>query len=247
MGRLEGKVAIITGAARGMGAEHARRFVAEGADVVLTDVLDADGEQVAAELGSAALYLHHDVSEEARWAEVVAAAQQRYGKVDVLVNNAGIVAIAPIEQLDLETYQRVVAVNQVGVFLGTRAVLPALERAGGGSIVNISSINGLRGTAGGAAYVSSKFAVRGLTQVTALEGAARGIRANSVHPGLIETPMVVQEDTRAAVEAMAAAIPLGRAAQSSEVTGLVLFLASDESSYITGSEFVVDGGWLAKF
>lgn len=160
MGRLDNKVAIITGAARGMGAAHARAFVAEGAKVVLTDVLDS-GAEVAAELGDSAVFIHHDVSSEQGWADVVIRAEETFGKVDILVNNAAIIAGAPIKDMEPATYERIVAVNQVGVFLGMRAVIPALERAGGGSIVNVSSINGMRASIGSAAYVSSKFAVRG--------------------------------------------------------------------------------------
>ena len=245
MGRLDNKVAIITGAARGMGAAHARAFVAEGAKVVLTDVLDS-GAEVAAELGDSAVFIHHDVSSEQGWADVVIRAEETFGKVDILVNNAAIIAGAPIKDMEPATYERIVAVNQVGVFLGMRAVIPALERAGGGSIVNVSSINGKRASIGSAAYVSSKFAVRGLTQTAALECAPLGIRVNSVHPGLILTPMVDEAVDAETLAAMEAGIPLGRGAQSSEVSEVVVFLASDAASYMTGSEVVVDGGWLTK-
>ena len=246
MGRLDDKVAIITGAARGMGAEHARRFVAEGAHVVLTDVLEEQGKVLVDSLGEAATFARHDVSDEHGWADVVALAERTYGHLDVLVNNAGIVRQALLTETDPALYDRVVAVNQVGVFLGMRAAFPALERAGGGSVVNVSSINGIRGSIGSAAYVSSKFAVRGLTQVGALEGASLGIRVNSVHPGLIATPMVEEVADADAMAFMESTIPMARAARPEEVTALVLFLASDESSYVTGSEHVVDGGWLAK-
>lgn len=245
MGRLDNKVAIITGAARGMGAAHARAFVAEGAKVVLTDVLDS-GEDVAAELGDSALFLHHDVSSEQGWADVVARTEETFGRVDALVNNAAIITSATIKDMDPAAYERIVAVNQVGVFLGMRAVIPALERAGGGAIINVSSINGMRASIGSAAYVSSKFAVRGLTQTAALECAPLGIRVNSVHPGLILTPMVDEAMDADALTAIEAGIPLGRGAQSSEVSEVVVFLASDAASYMTGSEVVVDGGWLTK-
>ena len=250
MGRLDGKVAIITGAARGQGAAEARLFAAEGARVLLGDVLDAEGKALAAELGSRALYTHLDVTDESAWRNAVELAENRFGPVHVLVNNAGIVRVAPLEQTSLDDYMEVIRVNQVGVFLGMRSVIPSMKRSGSGSIVNISSIDGLVGMAMGAAYVSSKFAVRGLTKTAALELGPLGIRANSIHPGGVDTPMVrgigVEPDAGAA-SGLFSNVPLGRIGQPGEIAKLALFLASDESSYSTGSEFIADGGLTAGF
>ena len=242
MGRLDGKVAIITGAAheRGQGAVTARLFVAEGAQVVVTDVLDEEGSRRAEELGPDSVYLHHDVGDEDAWRGVVADAERRFGKVDVLVNNAGIARTAPLAEHSLEDYMAVVAVNQVGVFLGMKHVVPAMLRAGRGSIVNISSVDGLRGMANVVGYVASKWAVRGMTKTAALEYAAQNIRVNSIHPGFIETPIIpVPGETARQLFAHA---PAGRIGQPEDVAPLSLYLASDESGYCTGAEFVVDGG-----
>ena len=243
MKRLEGKVAIITGAAQGMGASHARKFVEEGAKVVLTDLNKEKGEALSAELGENALFVSQNVTSAEDWANVVAEAEKTFGKVDVLVNNAGITMAKSILQTTEEEYRRIVEINQVSVFLGMKTVIPAMQKAGGGSIVNISSMNGL--VAGAIGYTDTKFAVRGMTKAAAIECANYGIRVNSVHPGVIATPMVVQEDTKAAVEAFSKHIPLKRVAEPEEVSNLVLYLASDESSYSTGSEFVIDGGMTA--
>ncbi|RIX52072.1 SDR family oxidoreductase [Paenibacillus nanensis] len=243
MARLEGKVAIITGAAQGMGAAHARRFVAEGAKVVLTDVKEAEGSALASELGENALFIKHNVTSAADWAAVIGRAEEAFGPVHVLVNNAGITTAKSILETSEEEYRRIVDINQVSVFLGMKAVIPSMQKAGGGSIVNISSINGIVGGAVG--YTDTKFAVRGMTKAAALECSHYGIRVNSVHPGVIATPMVVQEDTKAAVEEFAKHIPLKRVAQPEEVSNIVLYLASDESSYSTGAEFIVDGGITA--
>lgn len=243
MNRLEGKVAIITGAAQGMGAAHARRFVEEGAKVVITDLNEEKGAALANELGANALFVKQNVTNEAEWATVVETAEAKFGPVNILVNNAGITMAKSILQVSLEEYRRIVDINQVSVFLGMKTVIPSMQKAGGGSIVNISSINGLVGGAVG--YTDTKFAVRGITKAAALECANYGIRVNSVHPGVIATPMVVQGDTKAAVEEFAKHIPMKRVAQSEEVTNVVLYLASDESSYSTGAEFVVDGGITA--
>lgn len=247
MTRLDGKVAIISGAARGMGAAEARQFVAEGAKVVLGDVLDAEGETVAAELGADAVYRHLDVASAASWADCVADATERFGKVDILVNNAGIFRMASIEELTHEEWATIIAVNQTGVFYGMQAVIPAMKAAGGGSIVNISSVDGLIASTNSLAYVASKFAVRGMTKVAALELGAHGIRVNSVHPGGIATPMVDEALPAEAVDAMFGAMPLGRIGRAEEVSELVTWLASDAASYSTGSEFVIDGGWTAGF
>lgn len=244
MARLEGKVAIITGAAQGMGAAHAQKFIKEGAKVVLTDLNEEKGKALAAELGSNALFIKHNVTSEADWATVVAEAEGAFGPVNVLVNNAGITMAKSILQTTEEEYRRIVDINQVSVFLGMKAIIPSMQKAGGGSIVNISSMNGL--VAGAIGYTDTKFAVRGMTKAAAIECAHYGIRVNSVHPGVIATPMIMQEDTKAAVEAFAQHIPLKRVAQSEEVSNMVLFLASDDSSYSTGSEFVVDGGMTAQ-
>ncbi|NLK00008.1 MAG: glucose 1-dehydrogenase [Clostridia bacterium] len=240
MKRLEDKVAIITGAAQGMGAAHAIRFVDEGAKVVLTDIREEEGLSLSEELGENALFIKHGVTNAQEWAEVVAEAENKFGPVDILVNNAGITMAKSILETTEEEYRNIVDINQVSVFLGTKAVIPSMQKAKGGSIVNVSSINGIVGGAIG--YTDSKFAVRGMTKAAAVECAHYGIRVNSVHPGVIETPMIMQEDTKAAVEEFAQHIPLKRIAKPEEVTNLVLYLASDESSYSTGSEFIVDGG-----
>ena len=242
MGRLEGKTALITGGARGQGAVEAALFAEEGANVVLTDVLDAEGERTADTIGGA--FLHHDVTSEEEWAAVVARTVELHGGIDILVNNAGIYRIGSLIETTLEEYRSVIEVNQVGVFLGMRAVAPAMIEGGGGSIVNISSLAGLRGGGGGIAYGASKWAVRGMTKSAAVVLAPHGIRVNSIHPGVIDTPML--GDTSMAVpgnlEQFAERAPLGRVGQPEEVARLALFLASDESSYSTGSEFVIDGG-----
>ncbi len=243
MNRLEGKVAIITGAAQGMGASHARKFIEEGAKVVITDLNKEKGEALSAELGENALFVSQNVTNAEDWAKVVEEAEKAFGKVDVLVNNAGITMAKSILQMTEEEYRRIVDINQLSVFLGMKTVVPAMQKVGGGSIVNISSMNGL--VAGAIGYTDTKFAVRGMTKAAAIECANYGIRVNSVHPGVIATPMVVQEDTKAAVEAFAKHIPLKRVAEPEEVSNLVVFLASDESSYSTGSEFVIDGGMTA--
>lgn len=244
MARLEGKIAIITGAAQGMGAAHAKKFIEEGAKVVLTDLNEEKGQAFAAELGGDALFVKQNVTNADDWEAVVAEAEKAFGPVNLLVNNAGITMAKSILQMTEEEYRRIVDINQVSVFLGMKAVIPSMQKAGGGSIVNISSMNGLVGGAIG--YTDTKFAVRGMTKAAALECANYGIRVNSVHPGVIATPMVVQEDTKAAVEAFAKHIPMKRVAQSEEVSNMVLFLASDEAGYSTGSEFVVDGGMTAQ-
>ncbi|MGB0876587.1 MAG: glucose 1-dehydrogenase [Mycobacterium sp.] len=238
-GRLDGKVVLISGGARGMGASHAREMVAHGAKVVCGDILDAEGELVAEELGDRARYVHLDVTRREDWDAAVAAAVAEFGGVDVLVNNAGILNIGTVEDFELAEWHRILDINLTGVFLGIRAVVPAMKRAGHGSIINISSIEGMAGTVASHGYTATKFAVRGLTKSTAVELGQFGIRVNSVHPGLVKTPMAdwVPEDIFQSA--------LGRIAQPKEVSNLVVYLASDESSFSTGSEFVVDGGTLA--
>ncbi|MEE2674472.1 MAG: glucose 1-dehydrogenase [Myxococcota bacterium] len=248
MGKLQGKVALITGAARGQGEAEARLFVEEGAQVVLGDMRDDLGKVVAESLGSSALYMNLDVSREESWASYCAGALEAFGKIDVLVNNAGILKLGSIAETPLDDYMHVIQVNQVGVFLGMKAVLAPMTEAGGGSIVNISSIGGLAGIPGMVSYVSSKFAVRGMTKTAALEFGALGIRVNSVHPGAVDTPMIAPSeagDGAADVSNIRKGLPLQRISDPAEIAKLVAFLASDESSYCTGSEFTADGGMMA--
>lgn len=239
MGRLDGKVAIITGAARGQGAAEARLFAAEGARVLLADILDADGEAVAAEIGDAAAYTRLDVTDEAQWQAAVALAEQRFGPVTVLVNNAGILHFQVLHKTELSDFENVMRVNVQGVFLGMKSVVPSMTRAGGGSIVNISSTAGLVGLPYFGAYVASKWAVRGLTKTAAIDLGHKGIRVNSVHPGGIDTPMVAGTTADAPFYKR---LPVPRMGSPDEAARAVLFLASDEASYIAGAELAVDGG-----
>lgn len=242
--RLTGKVALITGAARGQGAAAARRFTAEGAQVMITDVLDDQGKELAAELG--AEYCHLDVSSEESWAEAVAFTVQTLGEITVLVNNAGILHFSALADTSLADYQRVIGINQVGTFLGMRSVVPSMKAAGGGSIVNVSSVEGLGGMPYLTAYTASKFAIRGMTKVAAMELGQHGIRVNSVHPGAIDTSMVSEALGRPVdVSPIGKKLALRRIGQPEDVANVVLFLASDDSAYCTGGEFVVDGGATA--
>jgi 3alpha(or 20beta)-hydroxysteroid dehydrogenase len=246
MGRLTNKIAIITGAAQGMGAAHARRFVAEGAKVVLTDVNEKLGAPLAKELGQNALFVSHDVTKPASWASVIQQGEAKFGTINVLVNNAGIIGdIARTDAITEANYMNVIAINQHGVYYGMKAVIPSKLKAGIGSIVNISSIAGMIACYGAPniAYVASKFAVRGMTKFVATEYGKNNIRVNSVHPGFIKTPMMVAATDEAGAEATAM-IPLGRLAEPDEVSQLVAFLASDESSFITAEEHVIDGGMI---
>jgi 3(or 17)beta-hydroxysteroid dehydrogenase len=252
MTRLAGKTAFVTGAASGIGAAIVRRFVAEGARVALADIDTAGGESLAAELGSAARFLRHDVTAEADWIDNLACAVAAFGRLDILVNNAGIGPAGTIEKTSLAEWRRVHAVNLDGVFLGCKHGIAVLRQSGGGSIVNLSSVAGLMGTPTLAAYGSSKAAVRQLTKSAALHCAQRrdAIRCNSIHPAFAATPMVeamiaqskAPERTRAA---LAGQIPLGRLGEAEEVAALALYLASDESRFVTGGEFVIDGGLTA--
>ncbi|WP_428953122.1 SDR family NAD(P)-dependent oxidoreductase [Streptomyces sp. cg35] len=255
MGKLDGRVVLVTGAARGQGEQEARLFAAEGARVVVADVLDDQGEAVAKEIGNAA-YVHLDVSKEADWTAAVAAAKAAFGKVDGLVNNAGILRFNELVSTPLEEFQQIVNVNQVGAFLGIRSVAPEIAAAGGGTIVNTSSFTGLTGMAYVGAYAASKHAIVGLTRVAALELAAKGIRVNAICPGSIDTAMSnpAQLDPEADAQAGSEAldelyrklVPLGRVGKAEEVARLALFLSAEEdSAYITGQPFVIDGGWLA--
>lgn len=236
MGRVDGKVALISGGARGMGAEDARLLVQEGAKVVIGDVRDDEGSALAAELGDSARYVHLDVTQLEQWEAAVATAVGEFGKLNVLVNNAGIVAAGPLREFRMDKWQQVIDVNLTGTFLGMRAAVDPMTEAGGGSIINVSSIEGIRGAPLVHPYVASKWGVRGITKSAALELAPLNIRVNSLHPGFIRTPMTAHlpEDM--------VTIPLGRAADAREVATFVVFLASDEASYATGSEFIVDGG-----
>jgi 3alpha(or 20beta)-hydroxysteroid dehydrogenase len=247
-GRLAGKVAIITGAARGQGAAEVRAFVAEGARVVFGDVLDDEGRAVAAELGDVVRYEHFDVSDEESWARIVSGTVDTFGRLDVLVNNAGISRRPkPIIDTSVDEFRRVLEVNLVAMYSGIKYAAPRMIDSGGGSIVNISSVNGFVGAPGIAGYVTSKFGIRGLTRTAALELGRSNIRVNSIHPGPIDTPMVQPAawggfDMR---PIMANMMPLGRIGQPEEVAEMAVWLASDAASYCTGAEFVVDGGYLA--
>lgn len=240
MGKLDGKVAIITGGAAGMGETHVRLFIEEGAHVILTDINTESGQALADELGENAHFIQHDVTDEAGWEKVVTETENTYGPVNILVNNAGISPVLTAENSSLEDYMNVVNINQVSVFLGIKYVIPSMKKSDEGSIVNISSINGLTG--GVIGYTDTKFAVRGMTKAAARELAQYGIQVNSVHPGVINTPMVQESAAFEQIQAMVEMIPLKRMANPNEISQLVLFLASDASSYSTGAEFVADGG-----
>lgn len=245
MQRLKGKIAIITGASQGMGESHARAFVAEGAKVVLTDLNEERGNAIAEELGlDNALFIKQDVSRIEDWKNVIDQAERRFGPVNVLVNNAGILGpVANALELAEEQYQKVIEINQNSVYYGMKCTLPSMLKAGIGSIVNISSIAGIVAIYGypSLAYMGSKFAVRGMTKAVAVEFADKNIRVNSVHPGFIKTPMMAEATDEGGGDATQL-IPLGRLAETSEVSNLVVFLASDESSYLTGTEQIIDGG-----
>ena len=239
MGRVDGKVALISGGARGMGASHARMLVAEGAQVVAGDILDDEGMALADELGDAARFVHLDVTQPDHWKAAVATAVGEFGTLNVLVNNAGISNSNTLEKFELADWQKILDINLTGTFLGMQTVVRPMKSAGGGSIINVSSIEGMRGSPTNHGYVASKWAIRGITKSAAVELASRGVRVNSIHPGFVRTPMTEQ------IPEGLLQIPLGRPAEPAEVSALVLYLASDESSYSTGAEFIVDGGATA--
>ena len=248
--RLEGKVALITGGARGQGATEGQLFVDEGAKVVLADILDAEGESTAAQIrenGGEASYVHLDVTSEDEWRAAIEFTLQAYGRLDVLINNAAIYRRTPIVDTDVEEWRQIMEINSTGVFLGTKHAIPAMRRAGGGSIINISSTAGLVGSARGSAYGASKGSVRLFTKHTAIQHATEKIRANSIHPGPVDTEMIADNigtpEGRAESEAR---VPLGRIGTVMDVAYGALFLASDESSYMTGAELVIDGGVTAR-
>jgi 3alpha(or 20beta)-hydroxysteroid dehydrogenase len=241
MGLLDGKVALVTGGARGQGASHAKGLVKEGAYVYLTDISDADGEALAKSLDGRAAYIHHDVSSEEEWAQAVARIAKEKGRLDVLVNNAGIYQQATIAETSVAMFDRITRINQLGTFLGMKWTQELLRKSGGGSIINVSSIAGMKGFQGALAYSGSKWAVRGMTKVAAVELAPDKIRVNTIYPGTIATGMLAEnsdEVNRATLEAT----PLKRIAQPEEVTHLIVFLASPQSDFITGADISIDGG-----
>ncbi len=238
-GRLEGKVALITGAARGQGEAEARRFVAEGAKVLLTDLLDDDGDAAAKALGDAAAYQHLDVTSEDEWNAAVATAEERFGPLSILVNNAGILDMAPIHEQDIDRFRKVLDINLVGTVIGMKVAAASMRKAGGGSIINIASNAGMVGLPQAAAYVSSKWAVRGVSKTAAIDLGPFGIRVNSVHPGGIATPMTGGGNE---LSGWVKKLPIPRWGQPDDVANVVTFLASDEAAYVTGAEWSVDGG-----
>lgn len=249
MARLAGKVAIITGASQGMGETNARMFVREGAQCVLTDINEKAGESLARELGENAVFIRQDVAKDSDWIAVVAEAEKRFGPVNILVNNAGMLGeFTKTLELSEADFTRIWAVNELGVFLGMKRVIPSMLKAGGGSIVNLSSTCGLSAIDGtpNAAYCSTKFAVRGLTRFVAVEHGKDKIRVNSIHPGYIATPMMTDALSPEQIAEATAILPLRRAGAPEEVSNLVLFLASDESAFINGGEHVIDGGLMAN-
>lgn len=249
MGRVQGKATIITGGARGQGESHARLFAQEGASVLITDMLDELGEAVAADLRASGYdvhYLHLNVTSEDDWRTVIAAAEERWGGVDILINNAGIVGtMKSVADEELKGWSMMTAINQQGVFLGMKHGAPAIERSGGGAIVNTCSINGTVGNPGGFSYQASKGAVKMMTRAAAMEYANRGVRVNSVSPGLVLTPMANEEGAEV-IKQFSEATPMKRAAEPQEISYGVLYLASDEASYVTGADLLIDGGYTAQ-
>ncbi|WP_409328181.1 glucose 1-dehydrogenase [Staphylococcus pseudoxylosus] len=246
MGKLNDQVAIVTGGSRGQGAMHVRKLLNEGAKVVFSDILVNEGEALAKELGENVKFVKHDVTKADEWKNVIQQAETTFGPISILVNNAGIVLNKKFKDFPEDEFRKILDINFMGQFHGMQKVFPSMKKAGKGSIINISSIDGLRGAAGNSAYDASKFAVRGLTKTVALEYAEYNIRVNSIHPGVIETPMIKAEDTEDIVESLLTTVPLNRVGRPEEISNLVVFLASDDSSYSTGSEFIADGGITAS-
>ncbi|WP_017591346.1 glucose 1-dehydrogenase [Nocardiopsis potens] len=242
MSSLEGKTVLVTGGARGLGAEAARRAAAAGARVLITDVLDAEGEETARGIGAAARYLHHDVTSERDWERAVGYAAEEFGGLDGLVNNAGIATGTPLVEESAEHFRKVLEINLTGVFIGVKTAVPAMRERGAGSIVNISSAAGLMGLAMTAGYGASKWGVRGLTKIAAVELGTERIRVNSVHPGMTYTPMTADTGIRPG-EGNYPNTPMGRVGEPGEIADAVVFLLSDAASYVTGAELAVDGGW----
>jgi 3alpha(or 20beta)-hydroxysteroid dehydrogenase len=242
--RFNNRTVIVTGSARGMGASHARGFVAQGGNVVIADVLEQEGRVLADELGDHAIFSRLDVTSDRDWAATVATAEDAFGPVSVLINNAGIVRFGQIEETEPKVWRQVIEVNLTGAYLGIRAVVSSMRKAGGGAIVNISSGAGMTGTFGAGAYVASKWGVRGLTKTAALELGHDNIRVNSIHPGNVRTPMVAGSDAVALGAGAVTDLAIPRIAEPEEIARLVLFVASDEASFSTGSEFIADGGQL---
>jgi 3alpha(or 20beta)-hydroxysteroid dehydrogenase len=238
---LEGKVVIVTGAARGQGEAEARLFAEHGARVVLTDILTEQGQAVAADIGESACFVTHDVASEADWARVVETAVNTFGAVHILVNNAAISRPSKLESTDLATYQQIVGINQTGVFLGMRAVLEPMKRAGGGSIINVGSVAALQGTSTLFAYTASKWAVRGMSKSAALELARYNIRVNAIHPGVIDTP-INHDNPEKMNQVLVQSTPMRRMGQPAEIAEAVLFVASDRAGFATGADFTIDGG-----
>ena len=242
MGRLDNKIAIVTGGAQGQGAGIVRAMVAEGARVVIADVAETEGKVLADQLGENAVFVKHDVSDAESWASLVAGVSERWGAVNVLANNAGILRFGDIERMGVDEVELLWRVNQLGCFLGMQAVSRTMRKNGGGSIINASSVEGLAGMASCTAYAATKWAIRGMTKCGAMELGPKGIRVNSVHPGMIDTPMTRVHGGDVAMEYGASKIPLGRVGYPEDVAPLYVFLASDESSYINGAEIAIDGG-----
>lgn len=245
MARLQNKVAIVTGGAMGQGAEIARRFVAEGAKVVIADVAEEQGQALAQELGDAAHFMRHDVSDPESWTALVDATNERFGPVNVLANNAGILRFGDIERMPADEVELLWRVNQLGTFLGMQAVSRTMRKNGGGSIINASSVEGLAGMPSCTAYAATKWAIRGMTKCAAMELGPKGIRVNSVHPGMIDTPMTRVHGGDAAMEYGATKVPLRRVGTPDDIAPVYVFLASDEASYLNGAEIAVDGGVTA--
>ena len=246
MNRLAGKVAIVTGGARGMGAATSRLFASEGARVVIADILDAEGAALAAEIGEPAIFRHHDVADEESWRSLVDETLTCFGALHALINNAGILLMKGLLDIQKQEFEKVLSVNLVGTFLGIKTSAPKIIESGGGAIVNISSVDGMKGANATGAYTASKWGVRGLTKVAAMELGHRGVRVNSIHPGGVNTPMGVRPgvEGQALAKKIYAGIPLGRIGQPEEIARVSLFLASDDASYVCGTEIVVDGGMI---